>query len=614
MLIEAYTYDPAKTVTLTEGQSATFICNIYPESLRFGQIRAYYAEYDKYLCRDPCGPRDWHLVVAATSKILAPNKDSRFNMTKIPHSNGARIVISNVRPTDAGTYWCGIEYPNSDMYRQLRIVVNGPPHSHDAPLNMLPNVKSIPPTPEIDSHHPDNLNVMDHRGNTVQQALRQCNDNNACALALLHKKELKIPGDCWVCHSLTTRWQARPLTAKIVSQGHTKEPWGREEHGKCTVPLGMMTLLIAGQQLRENVSVTAHPNITCTDSHSTPSNMAFDVPLQHAETCVCSASSLGPHLGQSSCQTKIFVNTTASTNCSHRWPNNTLTRFACPFKHLSSQPGIMWSCGGKAYHGLPPQFQWSGCCHPSIVTTDTTVFLKKVPTITNIQSTTHFRDRRDITGVPSKYDGYVLADPWTSPNANVGWSLFLGGGTAAALNKINGLAWSVLSLANRTEAALTLVNTEMFAIRTAVIQHRLALDIIFAEKGGVCKILNASCCFYVPDEYENITNIIKHMQDAIRPPPAADDSWFSWLKVWGQEWSSWFLTMIVPVVIIFFLLCTITPCVLKWLPTVLTRKIIQSSTYVHANVNSDHQISISVPVPDLPHYSSSDSEFDDDIW
>uniref|UniRef100_A0A8C4EQU9 Uncharacterized protein n=1 Tax=Dicentrarchus labrax TaxID=13489 RepID=A0A8C4EQU9_DICLA len=46
---------------------------------------------------------------------------------------------------------------------------------------------------------------------------------------------------------------------------------------------------------------------------------------------------------------------------------------------------------------------------------------------------------------------------------------------------------------------------------SAFIQHRLVLDIILAEKGGICKILNVSCCFYVPDEYENITNIIKHI-------------------------------------------------------------------------------------------------------
>lgn len=152
--------------------------------------------------------------------------------------------------------------------------------------------------------------------------------------------------------------------------------------------------------------------------------------------------SSGPYLGQSSCQTKIFVDTAAATNCSHKWPNNTLTRFACPFDQLSSQP-----CGKKAYHNFPPQFQWSGCCHPSIVTTDIKILRKK-----NIQSTMHSQAHKDMAGLPSKFEGYTLADPWTSPSADVGWSLFLGGGTNAALNKINGIAWSVLSLANHTDS------------------------------------------------------------------------------------------------------------------------------------------------------------------
>lgn len=215
--------------------------------------------------------------MTATDRTLAPNKDSHFTITKIPNSNGAKITISDVKSTDAGTYWCGIEYPSSAMYRQLRIIVSGPPDPHDVRLNMLSDDKTVSPTPEIDYHH-DDLNIADHKDDTGQ-ALRQCSDNSACALALLHKKELKILGDCWVCHALAARWQAKPLTANIVLQGHTKESWGKEDHGKCTVPLGMMMLLIAGQQIRDHVSVVPHPNVTCIDSHSTLSNTAFEVPL-----------------------------------------------------------------------------------------------------------------------------------------------------------------------------------------------------------------------------------------------------------------------------------------------------------------------------------------------
>lgn len=230
MLTEAYTYKPAKTVTLTKGQNTTFTCTAYPEIWPSGQVHAYYANYEKYLCRDPCSPRDWHLVVTATNENLAPNRDPRFTITKIPRSNGVQITISDVKTTDAGTYWCGIEYPNTDMYRQLRVIVNEPPHSYDTSLNILSDVKTTPPTSETDSYHPDNLSITVSKDDTVQQALRQCNGNSACALALLHKKELKIPGDCWVCQALTARWQAKPLTANVVLQGHMKESWGKEKH------------------------------------------------------------------------------------------------------------------------------------------------------------------------------------------------------------------------------------------------------------------------------------------------------------------------------------------------------------------------------------------------
>ncbi|KAJ0003524.1 hypothetical protein NQD34_008622, partial [Periophthalmus magnuspinnatus] len=79
--------------------------------------------------------------------------------------------------------------------------------------------------------------------------------------------------------------------------------------------------------------------------------------------------------------------------------------------------------------------------------------------------------------------------------------------------------WSILQLANETESGLTLVNAEMVAIRTAVIQPRLVLDILLAEKGGVCKLINASCYFHIPDEFDNITDIMKHMQGWVLAPP-----------------------------------------------------------------------------------------------
>ncbi len=75
--------------------------------------------------------------------------------------------------------------------------------------------------------------------------------------------------------------------------------------------------------------------------------------------------------------------------------------------------------------------------------------------------------------MPIWYNGYKLYNPWTTPAENLGWSLLLiggRGGTAAAINKINGLAWSVLALANLTETALLLLNDEVMKCFSSLIR------------------------------------------------------------------------------------------------------------------------------------------------
>lgn len=451
----------------------------------------------------------------------------------------------------------------------------------------------------------DESTLKEHQ---AKRALIDCNHNTACALSLLHKQNLQLHGNCWICHALATKWQAKPLTSDVVLQTHEKESLHNNEQRNCSIPQGMKMLLMAGRQIRNNMPPFWRADITCKETQSTPSNMMVEVPLQYAETCVCSRSSQGPLLGHSNCQTKIFVNITTPKNCSYEWSDGSVRGFTCPFHDLSSKPGIMWSCGTKAFHTLPSKFQWSGCCHPSVVTTGITILYEHP----------HVRIVREISGPPSNYKGYVLTDPWTSPSANIGWSVFLGGGTTAALNKINGLAWSVLQLANETESGLSLINMEMTAIRTAVIQHRLALDILLAEKGGMCKLINASCCFHIPDERDNITNIIKHMQDAIQDPPTAGNSWFSWIESWGQEWLSWTLTTVAPVLTIFFLFCIFAPCLLKCALNILMKKRTSSPTFLQADVegcdaNKMYQTIQKTPTPPeiIDHSMDSDSDLDD---
>lgn len=98
--------------------------------------------------------------------------------------------------------------------------------------------------------------------------------------------------------------------------------------------------------------------------------------------------------------------------------------------------GLMWVCGKTAFHTLPAK--WRGCCYSAFVTTGSVIHtaLPISPnggTVNDGNDAGLQRARREL---PGWYKGYKIGNPWTAPGPTIRWSLFLGGGTAAALNKI----------------------------------------------------------------------------------------------------------------------------------------------------------------------------------
>uniref|UniRef100_A0A8C7MKQ8 ERVV2 protein n=1 Tax=Oncorhynchus kisutch TaxID=8019 RepID=A0A8C7MKQ8_ONCKI len=71
------------------------------------------------------------------------------------------------------------------------------------------------------------------------------------------------------------------------------------------------------------------------------------------------------------------------------------------------------------------------------------------------------------------------------------------------------MANSLEILANRTTESLELITAEMVAIRTVVMQNRLALDYLLSSQGGRCAVIGAECCTYIPDNSEEITDLIQ---------------------------------------------------------------------------------------------------------
>ncbi len=199
--------------------------------------------------------------------------------------------------------------------------------------------------------------------------------------------------------------------------------------------------------------------------------------------------------------------------------------------------------------------------------------------------------------LPNHYSGYTLSDPWTTPGANVGWSLFLGVGTTVTINKVNGLAWTVLAIANATENALSMINDEMRHLREAVIQNRLVLDLLTAEKGGVCKMLGVSCCFNIPDHSDNITDVIEHMRKAVQEPEPANDQWLTWIMNLEGGWGMWLAQTVLPILVIVVLILLCIPCIIQCVSSLVQRlvkvgmsvQLVKMAVYPDDDVNVDDQ-------------------------
>ncbi|XP_029803626.1 endogenous retrovirus group PABLB member 1 Env polyprotein [Suricata suricatta] len=132
---------------------------------------------------------------------------------------------------------------------------------------------------------------------------------------------------------------------------------------------------------------------------------------------------------------------------------------------------------------------------------------------------------------------------------------------------IEDIMWHVEALTKYTTRALndsmrglSLINSEVALMRKAVLQNRMALDILTAAQGGTCAIIKAECCVYIPDSSANMSDILADMHAQIEAMSDASGSLNDWISSWSGGGSIWswvkkFLILAVIVVMLGFFLC-----------------------------------------------------------
>ena len=74
--------------------------------------------------------------------------------------------------------------------------------------------------------------------------------------------------------------------------------------------------------------------------------------------------------------------------------------------------------------------------------------------------------------------------------------------------EITALALHTACALNATHESLSLLNEEVYQLRKLALQNSMDLDMLTASQSGVCALVGAECCVYIPDVRKNISQAL----------------------------------------------------------------------------------------------------------
>uniref|UniRef100_A0A663FGB7 Envelope protein n=1 Tax=Aquila chrysaetos chrysaetos TaxID=223781 RepID=A0A663FGB7_AQUCH len=202
------------------------------------------------------------------------------------------------------------------------------------------------------------------------------------------------------------------------------------------------------------------------------------------------------------------------------------------------------SANGEAHKSLP--INWWGECTEGIIIPQTLPILGKLQGIFR-SPWHHTRTKRTSNPLIERGTTFHSVVRWLFPMLGV----------------------SELEKTNTTADALGKLQAEIDSLAKIMIQNRLALDMLTAKEGGVCVLINQSCCAYLNERQQVETDIEKiwEISKELHLITMDDTSWgFSEIREKLTSWLpnlTWPKQLFVTAIIIIFLLiilCTTIRC------------------------------------------------------
>ena len=168
-----------------------------------------------------------------------------------------------------------------------------------------------------------------------------------------------------------------------------------------------------------------------------------------------------------------------------------------PEIHWVAPNGTQWICGTNLWPWLPPG--WIGRCTLGFPWTQGHIRNNLEMTPANLPLVRALWVKRSVF---HWYDHFAAI---FAPSI----------GLEDVIGHIEALAKFTQQALNDCNEAVSLLNSEVSTMRKAVLQSRLALDILTASQGGTCAMIQTERRVLTPDESSDRTRLMNHMQTQI---------------------------------------------------------------------------------------------------
>uniref|UniRef100_A0AAY5KKM9 Uncharacterized protein n=1 Tax=Esox lucius TaxID=8010 RepID=A0AAY5KKM9_ESOLU len=93
--------------------------------------------------------------------------------------------------------------------------------------------------------------------------------------------------------------------------------------------------------------------------------------------------------------------------------------------------------------------------------------------------------------------------------------LIPGYGTYTSQEEIMALSKVLEKHMNLTSDTIAAKGMELSETRSVALQNRMALDLILASQGGVCKVVGSECCTYISDASQKVNYLVQETKEGI---------------------------------------------------------------------------------------------------